>query len=87
MPKSSSTAIYEESKLQEEEDIEFIGITLRKSAAFTLERFSKIYHGDVFYILHEPLENALKSHQIDLMEPAILILGAISELDGAFNLI
>jgi transportin-1 len=33
------------------------------------------------------METALKSQQIDQMEPAIFVLGAISDPDGAFNLI
>jgi transportin-1 len=41
----------------------------------------------VFYVLLGHLENALKSQQIELMEPAILVLGAISAPDGAYGLI
>ena len=41
----------------------------------------------MFYILLEPLEIALKSQEIDQMEPAILVLGAISDMDGALNMI
>jgi len=61
--------------------------TLRRSAAFTVERFSKIYHNDIFIELKDPLESALKSQQIELMEPAILILGTISDPDGAYGYI
>mmetsp|Transcript_40514 Transcript_40514/g.39022 ORF Transcript_40514/g.39022 Transcript_40514/m.39022 type:complete len:290 (-) Transcript_40514:1483-2352(-) len=35
--------------------------TLRKSAAFALERFSKIYHEEVFFILNSHLESYLKN--------------------------
>jgi hypothetical protein len=52
--------------------------TLRKSAGFTIERFSKIYLDDVFHILREDLETALKSQQVELIEPAVFVLGAIS---------
>jgi hypothetical protein len=49
--------------LDEEEDSEENGFytTLRKSAGFTIERFSKIYYDEIFYILLSHLENALKS--------------------------
>ena len=33
--------------------------TLRKSSAFTLERLSKIFHDDVFFILQPHLEKAV----------------------------
>lgn len=59
--------------------------TLRKSAGFTIERFSKIYLDDVFHILREDLETALKSQQVELIEPAVFVLGAISQQDGAYS--
>ena len=38
-------------------------------------------------MLQSHLENALKSLQPELIEPAILVLGAISDPDGALNVI
>eukprot|EP00347_Sterkiella_histriomuscorum_P007650 403348104 len=75
----------------EEEDYE-IGddeyfTTLRKSSAFTIERYSKIYHDECFFMLLPHLETAMKSQNPDLIEPAILVLGAISDSDGAYGVI
>lgn len=87
-------------KEEEEEDYE-IGeseafTTLRKSAAFTLEKFSskniklinlEIYHEEVFFILNSHLEQNLKSQQWEIKEQAILALFAISDPDGSTNVI
>ncbi|CDW78644.1 transportin-1 isoform 1 [Stylonychia lemnae] len=61
--------------------------TLRKSSAFTIERYSKTYHDDTFFILLPYFETAMKSQNPDQIEPAILVLGAISDSDGAYGVI
>ena len=49
----------------EEEDYEVVEdeyfTTLRKSSAFTLQRYSMIFHEDIFFILLPMLEAAMKS--------------------------
>jgi len=47
----------------------------------------EIYHDEIFFVLQSHLENALKSQLPDQIEPAILVLGAISDPDGALNVI
>jgi hypothetical protein len=69
-----NTNIEHEEKIHEDDDDEenYTAITtLRKSSAFTIERFSskfynisnflEIYHDEVFYVLHGHLENSLIS--------------------------
>jgi len=51
--------------VNEDEDYEVLEdeyfTTLRKSSAFTIERYSKLFHDDVFFILLPLLEGSMKS--------------------------
>ncbi len=89
--KESGSAAGPEAELanaEDDEDGADTGLTtLRKSSGFTLERYSKMFKDEVFFILYPCLDEALRTDDPLAKEAAIMVLGAISDPDGATNAI
>lgn len=59
--------------------------TLRRSAAFAIDKLSHLYPSVVFNLLRPSMESYLVSEDVEAKECAILVLGAISDSNVAVN--